>query len=102
MPIGDDDVFEEPGEEGSEDSGAEGAAKPKPFGMDMMKGRKMGLLSSTQTRDRTVSGRTVSGPVSGAIPIWIFPKLLIIPQNCNYESNGLTLIGMRQGGFTSL
>ena len=90
MPIGDDDVFEEPGEEGSEEGGEEGTAKPalKPFGLDAMKGRKMGLLSSTQTRDRTVSGRTVSG-VSGAIPTWIFPKLLIIPQNYNYESNGL-------------
>ena len=85
MPIGDDDVFEEPGEE--EDS-EEGAAKPKPFGMDMMKGRKMGLLSSTQTRDRTVSGRTVSG-VSGAIPTWIFPKIIDDIQNRNYESNGL-------------
>ena len=86
MPIGDDEVFEETGEEGGE----EGAAKPavKPFGLDAMKGRKMGLLSSTQTRDRTLSGRTVSG-VSGAIPTWIFPKLLIIPQNCNYGSNGL-------------
>ena len=86
MPIGDDEVFEEPAEEGGE----EGAAKPafKPFGLDAMKGRKMGLLSSTQTRDRTVSGRTVSG-VSGAIPNWIFPKLLIIPQNYKYGSNGL-------------
>ena len=61
-------MFEEPGEEGSEEGGEEGAAKPKPFGLDALKGRKMGLLSSTQTRDRTVSGRTVSG-VSGAIPI---------------------------------
>jgi hypothetical protein len=88
LPIGDDDVFEEPGEEGSEEGAEEGPAKPKPFGMDMMKGRKMGLLSSTQTRDRTVSGRTVSG-VSGAIPTWIFPKLLIISQNCKHESNEL-------------
>ena len=87
MPIGDDEVFEETGEEGGE----EGAAKPavKPFGLDAMKGRKMGLLSSTQTRDRTVSGRTVTSGVSGAIPTWIFPKLLIIPQNYNYGSNGL-------------
>ena len=72
----------------SEEGGEESGAKPKPFGLDAMKGRKMGLLSSTQTRDRTVSGRTVSG-VSGAIPTWIFPKLLIIPQNYSYESNGL-------------
>ena len=71
-------MFEEPGEEGSEEGGEEGASKPKPFGLDALKGRKMGLLSSTQTRDRTVSGRTVSG-VSGAISTWIFPKLLIIP-----------------------
>ena len=61
-------MFEERGEEGSEEGGEEGPAKPKPFGLDAMKGRKMGLLSSTQTRDRTVSGRTVSG-VSGAIAI---------------------------------
>ena len=81
-------MFEEPGEEGSEEGGEEGATKPKPFGLDALKGRKMGLLSSTQTRDRTVSGRTVSG-VSGAIPTWIFPKLLIIPQTYSYESNGL-------------
>ena len=71
-------MFEEPGKEGSEEGGEEGPAKPKLFGLDAMKGRKMGLLSSTQTRDRTVSGRTVSG-VSGAISTWIFPKLLIIP-----------------------
>ena len=71
-------MFEEPGEEDSEEGGEDGAAKPKPFGLDALKGRKMGLLSSTQTRDRTVSGRTVSG-VSGAISTWIFPKLLIIP-----------------------
>ena len=61
-------MFEEPGKEGSEEGGEEGPAKPKLFGLDAMKGRKMGLLSSTQTRDRTVSGRTVSG-VSGAIAI---------------------------------
>ena len=76
-------MFEEPGKEGSEEGGEEGPAKPKLFGLDAMKGRKMGLLSTTQTRDQTISG------VSGAIPTWIFPKLLIIPQNYNYESNGL-------------